>query len=333
MDEEIATVADGSAQFTRRVRRVDERVLEQYDADVGQLAVNYLHRPPYLVFRRVAELQIEVFRVLDSRHPLEQERRLYLVAGKLSALLAHISADLAHPREAETHVRTALVCAELTADDRLRSYSRWVQSNVAYWRGDYRRAADIAHTARETAMSGTDLLRVVSQEARALAAAQDGTEFSRAIATVIETRENVGPTEDEPGVFHFSPGKAAYYASEAYYAMGGPENLRRAQQQAIESIQLLSQNPDDQGPSLLAAATVDLVSAQLASGELDGAAESLRSVLDTGPELRTVPVVQRVRRIEQQLALAEPIPLIRDLREQTTLFIAHPATTPEIPRY
>ncbi|GAA3516116.1 hypothetical protein FHR32_008726 [Streptosporangium album] len=330
IDEEIVTVADDSAQFTRRIRRVDERALDQFDADVSQLAVDYLRRPPYFAFRRVAELRNEVFAVLDSRHPLDQERRLYLVAGKLCALLAHISADLDHPHEAETHVRTALVCAELVEDDSLRSYARWVQSNVAYWRGDYRRAADIARTAREAATTGSDLLRLVSQETRAIAAMRDRSAFAQVVATAIDVRENAEPT-DEPGVFRFSPGKAAYYVSEAYHAMGSPADLQLAQQQARESVHLLSADPDDQGPSLLAAATLDLVAAQLTAGELDGAAESLRGVLDTRPELRTVPVVQRVRRIDQQLALTKGTSLILDLREQTALFIAHPAATPEIP--
>lgn len=331
--EEIVTVADDSAQFTRRIRRVDEHTLDQFDADVGQLAVEYLRRPPYVAFRHVAELRNEVFTVLDSRHPLDQERRLYLVVGKLCALLAHISADLNHPYEAETHIRTALVCAELTEDNRLRSYARWVQSNVAYWRGDYRRAADIANTARETATTGSDMLRLVSQQARAVAAMQDRSEFSRVIAAAIDVREAGTETEliEEPGVFRFSTGKAAYYASEAYHAMGSREDLQHAQEHARESVYLLSTDPNDQGPSLLAAVTLDLVAAQLTAGELDGAAESLRGVLDTRPELRTVPVVQRVQRIDKQLALTESTPLILDLREQTMLFIAHPAVTPEIP--
>jgi hypothetical protein len=54
-------------------------------------------------------------------------------------------------------------------------------------------------------------------------------------------------------------------------------------------------------------------------------------VLDTRPELRTVPVVQRVQRIDRQLALTADVPLILDLREQTMLFVARPAATPDLP--
>ncbi|MFC4912282.1 hypothetical protein [Actinomadura gamaensis] len=329
MDEEIAVVADDSARFARRVRRVDEHALEQLDADVRQLAYDYLRRPPYFTFRRVADLRTEVFAMLDERHPLEQERRLYQVAGQLCGLLAHASADLGHPHEADTHARTALVCAELTDDNPLRTYVRWVQSNVAYWQGDYRKAAAIAHTGRDYAASGTALLRLASQEARALAATRDGSEFGRAIGDARDARDSASEA-DEPGVFRFSPGKAAYYASEAYFAMGSPGNIRQAQQQAQESIQLLANDPDDQGAELLAAARLDLVAAHLAGDDLDGAAEHLAPILSMSPEHRTMPVVQRVWKIGKQLTARPAAPAAVELRERIALFAAHPAATPEV---
>lgn len=335
LDKEIAAVADDSARFARRVRRIDERALDQFDADVRQLAVDYLRRPPFLTFRRIADLRGEVFAILDeARHPLDQERRLYDVAGRLCALLAHASADLGRPHEAETHVRTALICAELTGDDNLRAYACWVQSNVAYWRGDYRSAADIAHTARRFAASGTTLLRLTSQEARALAAANDTGAFQQAINAARTAREQVLET-DETGVFRFSPGKAAYYASEAYLALGSAQNsshdLRRAQEEAHESLQLLAADPEEQGAELHAAATLDLAAAQLAASELDGAEDTLHTILSLAPEHRTVPLIRRLHGIDERLSLHASTTTALDLREQIALFVTHPAATPELP--
>ncbi|MFE0147063.1 hypothetical protein ACFWY5_07965 [Nonomuraea sp. NPDC059007] len=151
--EHLIGGADGSGQGEAkgRVRRLDETAMEQLDADVGRLAEDYLRRPLITTFRRVAGLRADVFSMLDERH-------LYLVAGKLCALLAHASADLGHPAEADTHARTALVCAELINDGPLRAYTRWVQSLIAYWRGDYRSAADIAALGRNHATTGTAML-------------------------------------------------------------------------------------------------------------------------------------------------------------------------------
>lgn len=335
IDEEIVIVADDSARFARRVRRIDEHALDQFDADVRQLAVDYLRRPPFLTFRRIAALRSEVFSILDdARHPLDQEQRLYDVAGRLCALLAHASADLGHPHEAETHVRTALVCAELTGDNGLRAYAHWVQSNIAYWRGDYRGAADIARTARQYAASGTTLLRLTSQEARAAAAAGDPDTFHQAISDARTAREQA-PESDEHGVFRFSPGKAAYYASEAYFAMGSAQptspDLQRAQQQAYESQQLLAADPEEQGAELYAAATLDLTAAQLAAAQLDGAEDTLGQILSLAPEHRTVPIVRRLHGVDQQLSLYPSTTTALELREQIALFTAHPATTPELP--
>jgi hypothetical protein len=328
--EEITEVADDSARFARRFRQVDERVLDQLDDDVRQLAIEYLIRPPYFAFRRIADLRTEVFSILDERHPLDQERRLYRVAGQLCGLLAHASADLGHPHEAETHARTALVCAELTDDDPLRAYIRWVQSNVAYWRGDYRRAAEIAHAGRDHASSGTAMLRLASQEARALAAVRDIHGFASAIGAARNARDQLS-VADEPGVFHFSRGKAAYYASEAYCAMGEANDLREATRQAQEAIHLLTADPSESGAELLAAARIDLAAAHLASGDVDGFADELGPVLSIAPEHRTVPVIQRVRRISGELVPRTHGRLALELSERIDLFTAHHAVPPSQP--
>ncbi|MEV1175467.1 hypothetical protein [Nonomuraea sp. NPDC049784] len=241
-----------------------------------------------------------------------------------------MSADLGHPHEAETHARTALVCAKIANDDPLRAYVRWVQSNVAYWRGDYRQAADIAHAGREHATSGTALLRLTSQEARALAAMRDTYTFDRAIGAARDARDQA-PTAAEPGVFRFSPGKAAYYASEAYCALGRRGDLSEAKQQAHEAIQLLTMDPDSQGTELLAAAHIDLAAAHLAAGEVDGFAEHLTPVLQIAPEHRTVPVVQRVQRIAAGLTAQAQGRIAAELNERIEMFALHHAVTPQLP--
>ncbi|WP_242890859.1 hypothetical protein [Actinomadura litoris] len=331
-------MADESARFARSVRRIDEHALDQFDADVARLATDYLRRPVYLTFRRIAQLRGEVFAILDNaHHPLEQQRRLYLIAGRLCAMLAHANADLGHPQEAETHARTALICAELTGDDSLRAYIRWVQSNTAYWRGDYQDAAEIARSGRKFARTGTTMLRLTSQEARARAAARDP-DFSATIAVALEARERVAEDETEIGVFRFSPGKAAYYASEAFCDIGstgeiagGPDYLNQAKRQARESIRLLEADTHVQGSELYAAAASDLAAAHLAAEDLDGFAEHLAGVLSLPPEHRTVPVVRRVVRMDRQLAAYANTGLAQDLSEQIALFGAHPATAPELP--
>ncbi|KWX10026.1 hypothetical protein TR74_06090, partial [Carbonactinospora thermoautotrophica] len=328
-DGEIAMAAEESARFARRAgaNNVGEGVLDQLDVDVRRLAVQYLTRPPYVLFGELARLQGEVFRLLDGRQRPEQTTRLYLVAGQVCVLLAHASADLGHPYAAEAHARTAWLCADYAQHNPLRAYVRWVQSNVAYWNGRYREAAEIAHSGQAYATSGTARLRLASQEARAHAALGDTRAVHQALGVASEAPDPV--TDDEPGVFRFGPGKAAYYASEAHCALGDRSNLQRAVSQAEQALDLFTRGPDvDRCPEFVAAARLDLISAYLALGDLEATDEYLRPVLATPPEHRTAPVVQRVAAISQALAQPEHAgrPLAGDLREQISLFCAYPAS-------
>src|SRR4030095_15444330 len=112
---------------------VDQDVLDQLNADVRHLAIDFLTRPLYMIFRPLSSLRSEVFELLDERQRPAVLPGLYRVAGQLCALLAHASADLGQAYAAETHTRTAWLCADLADDDSLRAYVRWVQSNVAFW--------------------------------------------------------------------------------------------------------------------------------------------------------------------------------------------------------
>ena len=144
--------AEESARFVRRTGvAVTPEVLEQLDADVKWLAVDYRRRPKYAMFRPLAGLRRDVFDMID-RHPRPAHLiDLYRVAGQLSSLLALASFDLGQPYAADNHARAAWLCADLADNNTLRPYIRWVQSSVAYWRGEYRDAAELAQSGQRFA--------------------------------------------------------------------------------------------------------------------------------------------------------------------------------------
>lgn len=285
-----------SAVFVRTARgTVGPETLDQLEADVRQLALNYLRQPPYIVFRAANRLRGEVFRALREPQRPDLLPRLYGVAGRLCALLAHASADLGQPHPAQTHARSAWICADFADDSSLRAYVRWVESNVAYWNGDFRRAAEIAFSARIYATAGTSMLRLTSQEARAHAARGEARDVKRALARAGEAAEQLDGWDDGGGVFHFEPGKAAYYASEARVALGGADNIRQAKADARRALELFTAVPvAEQCVEFVAAARLDLTAAHLAGGELDGAQEAIQAILDLPVASRTVPVVGRM---------------------------------------
>ncbi|MCE0534922.1 hypothetical protein LWF15_05320 [Kineosporia rhizophila] len=306
---------------------VDHELLDQLAAQVRTLADAYLTQPPLALVGPVWQLRREVFELLEKSRRPSLTAPLYSLAGRLCALIAHASADLGDPVAAETNTRTAWLCAELADDDSLRAFLRWVQSNVAYWGGDYPLAAQIAHSGRRHATKGSNLLRLVSAEARAWAACGETRQVEAALTVAREARENDG-VDDQPGVFRFSPAKAAYYASEAWLALGGESNARLAVREAGESLQLLEAAvPAQRSPELLAAARLDLCNAHLALSDLDAAAAELRSVLALPADNRTGPIVGRVvaaARILESGVFTRSA-LSRELLGEIALFRAYPA--------
>jgi hypothetical protein len=328
LHEEMAVTTEESARFVRGIHGgVDHDVLDQLGADVRQLATDYLARPPLLLFRPLSRLRAEVFNLLDRRQRPGLLPPLYAVAGRLCALLAHASADLGHSYAAETHTRTAWLCADLADDDSLRAYVRWVQSNVAFWDGEYRLAAQTANSGQRYATKGSNLLRLASQEARAWAACGEAVAAERALSVAASARDNEVP-DDQAGVFRFDPGKAAYYASEVRLALGGENNARLAVRNANDALDLFAQAPQVQhSPEFVAAARLDLANAHLALSDLESAAGQLRTVLRLPVESRTQPIVGRVGAAGQTLRSPRftHSALALELVDEIALFRAYPA--------
>lgn len=328
LEEEIAMAAEESARFVRRAGvTVTPEVLEQLNTDVKMLAVEYRRRPPYAIFRPSAGLRRDVFDMID-RHPRPTYLAdLYRVASQLSALLAHASFSLGQPDAADSHARTALLCADLAGDETLQAFIRWVQSNVAYWRGDYQDAADLAQSGQRFAGQRSDLLRLASQEARALAATGDERETDRALQVATNARDHATEGARPPGVFYFAPGIAAYYASDARLSLGGETNARLAASEAQEALDLYTTPEEGGSPGNVAVAQLDLVAAQLALHDLDGANLHAQAVLQLPSERRTVPVIGHMTKIDQTLAdqAFDNVTLASDLREQIAVFSAYPA--------
>lgn len=336
LEEEIAMAADESARFTRRAgTSISAEAIDQLDADVRWLAEEYLRTPPYAMFRPLAALRREVFETIE-RHPrLVLLPDLYRVAAQLSALLAHASSDLGQPYSADSHARTAWLCADLAGLDSIRPYVRWVQSNVAYWRGDFHDAAELAVTGQRYSATASDQARLHSQQARALAARKDEAGADRALGAATLARDHANSATPD-GVFNFTPGKAAYYASEVRASLGGRTNLLRAVADAEESIAIFESAPEpERSPELAAAARLDLVGAHLLLGDLDAADVHVTPVFDLHSDSRTVPIVSRVTKAGRTLSSERfsASATAADLGERLSLFAVYPAARdlPELP--
>jgi hypothetical protein len=328
--EEVMVAAEESAQFHRwsATTNVDDDVLNQMSADVAEAARRCLIDAPATVFSSLLGARDDVFALIAGRQQPRHTTSLYKIAGQICGMLSVVTFDLGHPYAATTHARTALHCAEVSGFTPLRAFVRRAQSNFAYWDGRYDEAAALVESALPDATSGTALLGLASQQTRIHAARRQPGEVSRALA--LATSAPTERTPDEPGLFGFDTWSAAYYASEAHYALGGTDDLNAAVDWAHTALDELT--AESQPRTLyIATARFILTSAHLARGDLDAVREHLAPILrSTRAEYRTVTVINRARSLytllTQRTDLASHTMIA--LRDDLTEFCAHPATSP-----
>lgn len=328
--EEVTVAAEESAQFRRwsAATNVDDDVLDQMTADIAELARRYLIDPPATVFSSALGARDDVFTLITGRQQPRHTTGLYKIVGQLCGMLSIVTFDLGHPHAATTHARTALHCAEVSGYTPLRAFIRCVQSNFAYWDGRHDEAAQLVEAALPDATSGTALLRLASQQARINAARRQPSEVNQALALAA-----TAPTErtpDEPGVFGFNTWSAAYYASEAHYALGGTDDLNAAVDWAHTALNELTAESRPRA-LYIATARFVLALAHLARGDLDAVRDHLAPVLhSTRAEYRTVPIIGRAHALRTLLGQRSDLAssTLAALSDDLAEFVAHPAPTP-----
>ena len=331
----IATDSAESALFLRFASstNVDDMLLEQLEADVARLAVEYVSRPVPDLIHEISALRRDVFDLLQGRQHPQQTISLYLAAGRLSGLATHIALDLGHYAVAATHARTSWLCAEHAGHNGLRAWVRSIQSLIAYWQRDYAQAADLARAGMPYSDGGTIGARLLSLEARACAAIGDQAGTLRAIESAAEARTSPAVV-DLPGVFTFPEAKQWAYAGTALLALDSTRWVPQAIEASHLAIALYRAAPEaDQSSGDLLAAHLDLANAHLASRDTDGAQEALNVVMHAGPERLTASIAKRLQALNRSLA-SQPFagsPALLSLRKNVQEACSRPAltTTPE----
>lgn len=276
---------------------VNSLVLEQFEADVERLARDFVNHPLPLLIPEIRTVRAEVSRLLEGRQSPAHTLRLYVVAGWLSGLAAHVSLDLGDRTAAATHARTVVQCAEIAEHPRLRAWARSFQSLAAYWAGDYRRAGDLAQAGLNDGRapgSGTIKARLLSLEARARAAEGDSRSALRALALALEARMAAEPDE-LPGIFSFPEAKQWTYSGTTLLAVGGDEQIRQAISASNRALEMYQTGPEeDLSPSDLQAAHLDLATAYVASGELEEAGARLSGVFASKTHTASITIRLRI---------------------------------------
>lgn len=248
-------------------------------------------------------------------------------------MLAHASQNLGESTSAMAQARTALTCAEHADHTGLCAWVRGTQALIAEGSRRPVEAVTFARAGQGHARGLDAKVRLAALEARALARTGDGRAAVAALRRAERAREE--PAEDDEltgfgGVLTFPLAKQLYYA-------GGTLNLigehARAEQASRTAINLYETGPAEQrsyGDEALA--RVDVATARLAAGDVDGAASALRPVLELPPEQRIWQVRDGVARVGTSLLLSRHAGTAgaRALARRIEAFAAQPMTGPPV---
>lgn len=282
--------------------------LDAIDHGVRSLAVAYLGSPAMPVLEQACALRSEItFRLREEAFRPAEQVDLLLAAGRLSGVLAYAALDLGHPAQAYEHTEAAWRCAGATGDGELAAWVRGTQSLIARFDERYDDALALALDGQKHASTrGTGMARLLSGEAQCHANLQDST-GANALLDLAEHSWAVHEGEDSVGgLFAFSEAKLRYYAGSSLIWLDGKADARRAAREASEAISLWSAAPADcRSLDDEALAHVYLATARLQLGEVEGAMNAVRPILELPAERQISWITKRLARLIELLDRSE----------------------------
>lgn len=326
----LVSAADESARFLAwaETSNIGDLTLEQMHSDLRWIARNYLKVPTLPLFARARAIRDRAFGLLAGRQRPDQSRDLYVAAGWALALLAWISTDLGRPDAADTHARAAWVCADNAGHHGLRAWVRATQHTTVFWEHRFRDAARYAEDGLRYATTGSAGAFLASAQALDLAKVGQADDARSALARARDATKAVDQAHDElAGPFTCSADRAGGFWSDVYLALGQPADALTEADGAVAVFERASTERRNPGSERMA--RVQQVRAHLALSQLDGAYEALAPVLDTNPEHRVRPLVQRLGEVNTQVATCKQRdePLSCAMRDAITVFRQQAAVT------
>lgn len=267
--------------------------LDQISESTAQLAVAYLANPARPMLEQARALRGELTRrIMSGAVRPGQLADLYVALGRVCGIITYAALDLGSPQSAETHGKAAWQMADFAGDNELRAWVRGTQSLVARFEKRYMLAEAFVEDGFKFAGAGTSEIRLLCGAAQCAANLGDGESALTYIERARRVREEVDHDSLE-GLFGFSPAKQSYYSASSLMWLPEKPALQIAEASALDAIATWEHEPVEQR-SLddEALAHVYLATARLKLGEIEGAMESVRPIMQL-PEERQISWIRR----------------------------------------
>jgi transcriptional regulator with XRE-family HTH domain/tetratricopeptide (TPR) repeat protein len=297
---------------------VGDGTIAYLDDATLRLAKDCLTDPPARSYERAAALARRIFDLLKGGHQrIGQTRDLYVIAGKLCAVLSWMSSDLGQLAAAEAHTRNGWVLADEADHDGLRALLHCAQSKNAFWDKRYDDAAMHARRGCEYKPPGSAHVLLACQEADALQAQGRIDDAREALKRAERAQETIRQADELGGIFACGIARQANYAAGTCLRAGAVKEALRH----VERAEAAWRDGEQWAYGTWAQVQTGAAIAHVMNGEVDGAAAVLQPVLNEPAERHLATVTTRLRNDVIPLLETSAIGRSRDatsLHEQIT---------------
>lgn len=299
-----AQAAAQSLQFAELVspNNLADGDVEDLTGELARIATDYVHSPLLPLFHDLLSTRDRVFNLLQGRQNPSQTSELFMLAGTSCLLLAHASQNLGDERSAMAQIRTAWTCAEKADHSGLRAWAKGTAALIAEWSPHKQTALRYTQQAKDFAPAGESRIRIAAIEARTAARIGDRERALAALNQLRQAQEQQaapGGLSQFGGLLTFPEAKQEYYIGGTYALLGEHE---QAEQHASAAIALYEGGAkEDRSYGDEALARLDITTARLAAGEVEGAGEQLQQILHLPPRLRIRQIGSAVQRVGELL--------------------------------
>ncbi|NVK77699.1 hypothetical protein HG542_08470 [Streptomyces morookaense] len=272
---------------------------------VSAIVEEYPRVPLSSIWDDLVVLQDDIFTLIDDgRARPGQLRDLHVLAAIVSVHLGKGCHDMGDAKLAMVHARAAGVCAAQADHAGLTAMAFGLKSLISYWSGRGSQALAYARKGRGACpgVRGTVGVWLSGLEARAAALLGDGEAARIAMQRAEDQRRRVEPDDLDGfgGLLTYPRKKELYYAVETEVLLGNSDaRITALAEEAVESFS--DPTAPDWAFGDQAGAQCNLALIRLQNGEIDGAAEAIRPVLDLAPAQRNRGIVVSAARVGSAL--------------------------------
>lgn len=325
----LVAAEESSSDVLARAGEIGPGAIPHLQERITLLARSYNDVPPPRAFAIARDLRNATLRLLEVTHRPSHLADLYVVLGKTTALMGSTAFDIGRWDAAAILARCSTDYADLAGHASLTAWAYGLRATLAFWSEDANGALDAIAQGLAVAPAGSPQMRLHYIAARAYGVRGDAAGVAMSLRNaeaLAETANGHDELQDDVrGEFRFDEGRAAACAGAAWLTVGDG-----ARAEVYVSRPLNESAPA--GAGLLAGARLDLTSALLLQGDLDGAGAVLDEALAPGTSPNSAAVASRLMRARDQLAAARwrDEPVAGRLHHQASDWLANAVAVPAL---